>query len=87
MQFIIEQSNLNKYFHSNGKIIVFDSEQDAYAFAQNFYNYAMPEAMMSAFNGDPTLVQSVMSSSDKWKVIPLPADFKAETINYSEIKK
>ena len=88
MQFIIEQTNLKKYFcKDHTKVIVFDSEQDAYAFAQNFYNYAMPEAMMSAFNGDPTLVQSVMSSSDKWKVIPLPADFKAETINYSEIKK
>ena len=69
MQFIIEQSNLNKYFHSNGKIIVFDSEQDAYAFANQFYQqFAIAEGMSMAFS-DPSIMGSVIQSSQNWIVI------------------
>lgn len=86
MQFIIEQPNLRKYFCKEGQVIIFDSEQDAYQFAQNFYNFAVPQAMMMAFT-DPGIMQIVTESSQKWKVIPLPDNFQAKTINYNTIKK
>ena len=86
MQFIIEQPNLRKYFCKNGQVIVFDSEQDAYQLAQNFYNYATMQAMSFVFS-DPGIMQTVVESSQKWKVIPLPENFEAKTINYNTIKK
>lgn len=86
MQFIIEQPNLRKYFCKEGQVIVFDSEQDAYQLAQNFYNFAIMQAMSLVFS-DPGIMQIVTESSQKWKVIPLPDNFQVKTINYNTIKK
>lgn len=87
MQFIIEQPNKRKYFCKGDQVIVFDSEQDAYAFAQNFYNFAHMEMMKYVFNGDPSIIADVQESSQKWKVIELPKDFTPKTINYYELRK
>lgn len=85
MQFIIEQTNLKKYFCKDDKVIVFDSEQDAYMFANQFYQYAMPMGLSMAFT-NPSIINEIQTSSQKWKVIELPQNFEAKTINYYEIR-
>ena len=87
MQFIIEQTNLGKYFcKDHEKVIVFDSEQDAYAFANEFYQFAPAMAMSMMFE-NPSIMGEVIDSAQKWKVIELPENFEAKTINYDEIRR
>ena len=87
MQFIIEQTNLGKYFCTKGKVIVFDSEQDAYAFVNQFYQqFAIPQSMAMAFQ-DPGMMSEVIQSSQSWRVIEKPESFNGDTINFEDIKR
>ena len=87
MQFIIEQTNLSKYFCEKGKVIVFDSEQDAYAFVNQFYQqFAIPQGMAMAFQ-DPGLIGDIIQSSQNWRVIEKPESFNGDIINFEDIKR
>ena len=85
MQFIIYQNDLRKYFSYKGKVIVFDDEQEAYSFANVFYQeYALPAAMQSIFSGSD-LINRVLPASNSWVVQELPKDMSCETIIFKDL--
>lgn len=86
MQFIIFQNDLRKYFTNNGKVIVFNDEQEARNFANVFYNgYAFSTAMAEAFT-NPQLIGTVMSASQNWVVQELPEKYEYEIIDFAKLK-
>jgi len=87
MQFIIFQSNLNRYFTNKGKVIVFNDESEAINFANIFYNgFAIAQAMAMVFE-DPSIIQLVGESAKRWKVETLPEKYEYQIINFEELKK
>lgn len=87
MQFIIFQSNLNKYFTNKGRVIVFNEEQEAINFANVFYNnFAIPQAVEMMFT-DPSMFPLIGESAGSWKIEPLPEKYEYQIVNFEELKK
>ena len=83
--FIIRSENKNydwKYKHN--KVIVFDSDHDAYNYLAQFEQFAMMQAMPTVFT-DPEFLPMVKDTLHNTKVIPLPDNYDKETINFSEM--
>jgi hypothetical protein len=70
--YAILEINMNQYFHMmDGRVIAFETENEAHQYARSFYDWAMPRAMMGA----PTAVMNLMNSG--YHVMELPSN-----INY-----
>lgn len=81
--FVIRELQRNQYFRKeSSKVIVFDNPQEASAFANAFYNFAIMHAMRL----DPQLVFEVMDAMQTTKVEELPAEYDFEIINFNDLK-
>ena len=82
--FTIRETAKNIYFMKNHeKVIVFDTQEEANEFVNNFFAYAMPQAMGT----DITLVGEVMCSQNRIAIEPLPDEIEFKTINFNELRK
>ena len=82
--FTIRETAKNIYFMKNHeKVIVFDTQEEANEFVNNFFAYAMPQAMGT----DMTLVGEVMCSQNRIAIEPLPDEIEFKTINFNELRK
>lgn len=83
--FIIRSESKNydwKYQHN--KVIVFDSDYDAYNYLKQFEQFAMMQAMEAVFT-DPSFMSEVQNCLHNTKVIPLPENYDKEIVNYTDV--
>lgn len=67
------------------KVIIFNTKQEAQHFFNDFTNFAFIQAMQMIFM-DPAIIEDVQETLNNTKIISLPNDYKAETINFTEIQ-
>jgi len=82
--FIIREKQKNIYFmKDHEKVIVFDTQEEANNFINNFFAWAVPQAMSM----DLGLVGEVINSQNHIVIEPLPDKVEFKTINFSELRK
>lgn len=84
--YIIRTSNYD-WKHQHCKTIVFEREEEAIDFFNQFANFAHMQAFGLAFFQDPEIINEVQKTMNQTEIIPLPDDYTMETINYSELRK
>lgn len=82
--FTIRETLKNIYFmKDHEKVIVFDTEEEANGFVNNFFAWAIPQAM----GMDMSLVGEVMNAQNYVRIEKLPDKVEFKTINFNELKK
>ena len=70
----------------HSKIIIFDNQREASAFADAFFNYAMAQVMSPMSRIDMGLIGEVMSARMQTQVEELPSSSEMETVNFNDLK-
>ena len=81
--FVIYSPNNNMYMHTKGKIITFETINEANQFLQGFSQYSMARGMME----DPFTVQDVMGFFNGVQIEPFTDKFSCESITWKEYKE
>lgn len=82
--FTIRETAKNIYFmKDHEKVIVFDTEEEANGFVNNFFAWAIPQAM----GMDIALVGEIMNTQNNIRIEKLPDKVEFKTINFNELKK
>ena len=80
MNFVLRDVSRNSYFHNNGKIILFETEQEAQNFLNDFDNYISLEAFSMGI--DPEQIDELRQNT---AIENLPTELHCGVINFKDI--
>lgn len=85
--FIIYAEKVGKYFcKDHTKVIVFDTPDEAAAFAQSFCQYSTMMGMEAAFEA-PSIFITMQEVLNSIVIKELPAQYEFEIINFKDYNK
>ena len=89
MQYIIKDTanGYDYYFQKNHhNVIVFDSEQEAGKFINDFYQFSGMQAQGMAFFGDDTIFEDIRRHQSMTEIVELPENFNRDKIYFRDMR-